>query len=499
MTDAAATTAGQRTLILLTVSLCTMLYSLTVTIVNVTLPQLQGALSATPDQVSWVVTLNIVATAVATPATGWLVARYGQRNVMLWAVTGFTISSLLCATANSLAPLLIYRIGQGAFGAPLVPLAQAIIVATYPPEQRASAQGFFGMAVVIGPAIGPVYGGYLAEEYNWRWVFILILPLCIAALLGVFVFIKDRMERQPIKLDWTGFLSLSIAVTCLQLLMDRGERLDWFESAEIISLAMMMGLSFYIFIVHSFTHDKPFITPSLFLDRNFSIGLLLVFVYGMLNFTPIVLLPPLLQNLKGYPDSVIGFLLATRGAGLVIGFFLAGQMGKLDPRIGLVIGLGLVGVSGIQLISFDLNVDVTQLAWMGTIQGIGCGLMWVPLSVITFASLPPQRLPEASSIFHLLRNFGSSIFISLSVMAVIRTGKINYAQLTEHITPFNELFQFPTVMGSWNTESLNGLATLSKEIDRQAQMIGYSNAFWLYTVICFASIPFLFFVRIRNK
>ena len=266
MTDTVATTAGQRTLILLTVSLCTMLYSLTVTIVNVTLPQLQGALSATPDQVSWVVTLNIVATAVATPATGWLVARYGQRNVLLWAVTGFTISSLLCATANSLAPLLVYRIGEGAFGAPLVPLAQAIIVATYPPDQRASAQGIFGMAVVIGPAIGPVYGGYLAEEYNWRWVFILILPLCIAALLGVFVFIKDRVARQPIKLDWTGFLSLSIAVTCLQLLMDRGERLDWFESGEIILLAAMMGLSFYIFLAHTFTYDKPFITPALFLD-----------------------------------------------------------------------------------------------------------------------------------------------------------------------------------------------------------------------------------------
>ena len=487
-----------RTFVLLTVSLCTMLYSLTVTIVNVALPQLQGALSATPDQISWVVTLNIVATAVATPVTGWVVARFGQRQVMIWSIAGFTVSSLLCATANSLAPLLIYRIGQGAFGAPLVPLSQAIIVGTYPPEQRAMAQSFFGMAVVVGPAIGPVFGGYLAEEYNWRWVFILIVPLCIAALLGAIAFIKEGGRQERARLDWTGFLALSIAVTCLQLVMDRGERLDWFDSSEIILLTCLMGFSFYVFLAHTFTHDEPFITPRLFLDRNFSVGLFIVFVYGMLNFTPIVLLPPLLQNLKGYPDSVIGWLLAMRGAGLVLGFFLAGRMGRLDPRIGLMIGLALVGVSGIQLINFNLDTTVAALAWMGIIQGLGCGLMWVPLSVITFASLPRERLPEASSIFHLLRNFGSSIFISLSVMAAVRTGKINYAELTEHITPLNEVLGFATVMGPWSLDSVSGLLALSGEIDRQAQLIGYLSAFLLYTIAAFAAMPFLLFVRIRK-
>lgn len=477
-----------------------MLYSLTVTVVNVTLPQLQGALSATPDQVSWVVTLNIVATAVATPVTGWLVARFGQRSVMIWSVAGFTVASLLCATANSLPPLLVYRIGQGAFGAPMVPLAQAIIIATYPLEKRASAIGIFGMAVVVGPAVGPVLGGYLAEEYNWRWVFLLLLPLCIAALLGSIAFIKDGGRRDDARFDWTGFLALSIAITCLQLLMDRGERLDWFQSPEIILLTAAMGLSFYIFLVHIFTYARPFITPGMFLDRNFSIGLLLVFVYGMLNFTPIVLFPSLLQNLKGYPDSIIGMLLAMRGAGLVLGFFIAGRMGRLDPRIGLVIGLVLVGISGIQLMSFDLNVSVEPLAWTGIIQGIGCGLMWVPLTVITFATLSPALLAEASSIFHLLRNFGSSIFISISVMVVIRFGKVNYSELVENITPFNEVMKFPSIMGQWSVDSLAGLAALSREISRQAQMIGYSNAFTLYTVTCFASLPLLLLIRIgKNK
>jgi len=486
-------------LILLTVSLCTMLYSLTVTVANVALPQLQGALSATPDQISWVVTLNIVATAVATPATGWLVARFGQRQVMLWSVIGFTISSLLCASANSLAPLLVYRIGQGAFGAPMVPLSQAIIVATFPAEKRAWAQGLFGMAVVVGPAVGPVFGGYLAEEFNWRWVFLLILPLCVAALICVLLFIRDGGRDHDNRFDWTGFLTLSVTVACLQLTMDRGERLDWFDSHQIIILTAVTGLAFYLFLVHTFTTDRPFINPSLFLDRNFTIGVLLVFIYGMLNFTPIVLLPPLLQNLKGYPDSLIGWLLAMRGAGLVLGFFIASKMGRLDPRVGLTIGLLLIAYSGIGLISMDFNMSFESIAWTGVIQGVGCGLMWVPLSVVTFASLSPSQLPQGSSIFHLLRNFGSSIFISMSVMAVIRTSKINRAEMVEGISHYNEGLDLPVASGGWSIDNPSGLYAIGREIDRQAEMIGYDNAFWLYTVCCFASIPFLLLVKIQKK
>jgi MFS transporter, DHA2 family, multidrug resistance protein len=488
----------QRTLVLLTVSSCTMLYSLTVTIVNVTLPQLQGALSATPDQVAWVITLNLVATAVATPITGWIVARFGQRQVMIWAVVGFTISSLLCATATSLAPLLVYRVGQGAFGAPMVPLAQAIVVATYPPDKRAIAQGWFGVAVVLGPAIGPVLGGYLAEQYNWRWVFLLLAPLCVIALLMVLAFIKDRGRQADARLDWTGFLALSVAVTCLQLMMDRGERLDWFDSSEIVLLTCAMAASFYVFLVHTLTCDKPFISPSLFLDRNFAVGLVFVFVYGMLNFTPITLLPPLLQSLKGYPDSLIGYVLGSRGVGMVLGFFLAGQMGRLDPRIGMLLGLGLVALSGVMLMNFSIDTSFGQLAWMGFVQGLGTGLMWVPLSIVTFATLAPEKLPEAAALFHLLRNFGSSIFISLSVMAAVRTARINYAELSEHISSLKETIHLPWVAGPRTLDNLPDLLALAGEVDRQAQLIGHLNAFALYTAAAVLTMPFLLLVRIRK-
>ena len=346
-------------------SLCTMVYVSTLTIVNVALPQMQGAPSATPDQISWVVTLNLVATAIATPMTGWLVARWGTRAVLIWSIVGFAATTALCATANGLGLLLLYRIGQGAFGAPMVPIALAVIVATFPQEKRAMAQSIYGMAVVVGPALAPAVGGYMAEAFNWRWIFVLMLPLCALALASVIAFIADGGARQKIKLDWTGVIALSVAVTCFQLVLDRGERLDWFDSSAIVILTAAMAVSLYVFIVHTLTHDQPFINPSLFRDRNFAIGLFLVFVYGMINITPLVLFPPMLQNLKGFPDTVIGLILATRGLGMVVGFILAGRMGRLDPRIGLVAGLGLVGLSGLNTATFDLNVSAAEVAWTG--------------------------------------------------------------------------------------------------------------------------------------
>lgn len=499
--DAAAPRPAEppRVLILITVSVCTMLYALTVTIVNVILPQLQGALSATPEQVSWVVTLNVIATAVATPMTGWLVARFGQRRVILWSVTLFTVSSLLCASAENLVPLLAYRIGQGVFGAPLVPLAQAIIIATYPPDRRAAAQGLFGMAVVIGPAIAPALGGYLAEEYNWRWVFLLILPLCAAAFTLAFIFIRDNTRGERMRLDWTGFLAFSIAITCAQLIIDRGEREDWFDSLQILTLAGILIAAFWVFLAHTATAKNPFINPALFRDRNFTIGLILVFVYGMLNFTPTVLLPPMLQNLMGYPDSMIGVLLAARGAGMIIGFFVAGRMGRLDPRAGMIVGLAMIGASGWNMALFNLDVDPWAVAWNGILQGIGTGLMWVPLSMVAFATLPARMLPEASSLFHLLRNFGSSFFISVSVLAVVRTAKVRYAELAEHVTPYAEGVRLPEVGGMWSFDTVPGLARFGAEIDRQAMMVGYANSFALYAALSFVTLPLLLFVRIRRR
>jgi len=295
-------------LVLLTVSLCTMLYSMTVTVVNVALPQLQGSLSASPDQIAWVVTLNVVGTAIVTPMTGWLTAKLGQRNLLLASVAGFAFASFLCATAESLAPMLLYRVMQGMFGAPIVPVSQAIVLSTFSAEKRAMAQGFFGMAVVAGMGVAPVIGGYIAEYYNWRAIFLLLVPVSIAAMLMTMAFIRPGKSSEDQTLDWTGFLTLSVAIACLQLLLDRGENLGWFESDEIIIYSICFLLASYLFVAHTWTCDKPFFNRALLLDRNYVVGLVLVGFYGMLNFTPITLLPALLQGLMGYPDSLVGWL-----------------------------------------------------------------------------------------------------------------------------------------------------------------------------------------------
>ena len=489
----------QKALILVTVSTCTMLYALTATVINVALPQLQGALSATPDQIAWVVTLNVVATAVVTPMTGWLVAAIGQRWLMLGSVAGFAITSMFCATALTLESLLVWRVGQGIFGAPIVPLSQAILLAAYPGKDRAMAQGMFGMAVVIGPAIAPALGGFLAEAYDWRWIFYLIVPFCVAAFLLALAFVREGGRDPEVRLDWTGFLALSIAIIGLQLMVDRGERLGWLESGEFVVYACVAALAFYVFLAHTATASAPFLNPTLFTDRNYSIGLVLVFVYGMLNFTPITLLPPLLQTLKGYPDSLIGLLLGMRGIGMVIGFFLASRMGGIDPRFSFALGMVLTGVSGVMLATFEFNVPPSHITVACVIQGIGSGVMWVPLTVITFATLPSRWLPEGASIYHLLRNFGSSLFISVSFMVVVRSAKISYAGLVEQLTPLNETLRLAFVTGAWTLDHTPGLAHLSSEAHRQGMMVGYANSFVMYAAVCFATLPLLLLVRGRRE
>jgi len=486
-------------MILIVLTMAVALYAMTITIANVSLPQIQGSLSATQDQIAWIVTFNIVATAVATPMTGWLTARFGRRGVLLFSVFGFTFSTLLCGLATGLAELVFYRIIQGLCGAPLAPLSQAIVLDTYPKERHGMVTAVFGMGVVLGPIVAPTIGGYLSELYNWRWVFFMIVPFGSFCFLGIWAFIWNRQEASRPSLDWTGFLTLALAIGCFQLMLDRGERNDWFESIEIILVASVALCAFYLFVVHSLTRDNPFLDPKLLLDRNFAVGLLITIIFGMLNFTPMVLLPPLLQNLKGYPDSVIGLLLGARGAGTLLGFIVMFFGNKLDPRIWLVLGFGFQGVAGYAMAQFDLNVTTFDVAWTSALQGLGVGFLWVPLTLVTFATLNPRHLPVGMSLFHLLRNIGSSVHISISVALVIHMARVNYAGLAEHISPYNETLRYDWVMGVWNAESLRGLAAIGGEIQRQAAMIGYINAFYLYTLTALAVLPLIFLVGRRPR
>lgn len=488
-------TPWQRAAILLTCTGVTFLYAMTVTIANVSLPQMQGSLSATQDQISWVVTFNIVATAVATPMSGWLVSRLGRRRLTLFCVSGFAAASLLCGIADSLGALVVYRVLQGAFGAPLVPVSQAIVLDTYPKRQHGAVIAIFGMGAVLGPVVGPVVGGYLSEAYNWRWVFFMILPFTALAFLGSWLFIRDREAPSPVRLDWAGFVSLSAAVASLQLLLDRGERADWFDATEIVVYTCVAAGALYVFIAHTVTTERPFLRPALLRDRNFAIGLVLVLVFGMLNFTPMTLLPPLLQEVRGYPDSIIGFILGARGTGTLIGFCAMIYLNRFDPRLMIATGFLLQGGAGWYMAQLDVNLTTWDVWWTTALQGFGVGILWVPITVVTFSTLAPRYLDEGTAVYHLVRNIGSSIYISISVALVLRMARMNYADMTRFVSPFNEKLSLPWVAGEWGIGTDEALAQLSGEIMRQAKMIGYLDSFYFFSYTAVVVLPLVLLVR----
>ena len=488
--------ASRRYIVLATVSSATMLYAMAITIANVVLPQMRGALSATPDQVAWVITFNLVATAVVTPISGWLSNRFGRRRIMLIGTYGFTTTSVLCGLADSLEVLVLYRILQGAFGAPLVPISQAIILDTFPREKHALATALWGVGVVTGPIIGPTFGGFIAEEYSWRWVFFMIVPFGVMTFVSIWAFIKKRPNRPPgPAMDWLGFLALAAALAAFQFMFDRGERNDWFDSPETIIECTIGFLAMYIFLVHISTAKNPFIRPGLFLNRNYSLGLVMAFFFGMINFVPLVLMPSMLQDLRGYPDSTIGVLLAIRGAGNMLSFLLVIRMAQWNVHATLTFGFLCQAVSGYAISQFDMNATYFDIAWTGALQGLGIGMSWVPLTLIMFSTVKPEFLDDASAIFHMLRNFGSSLFISVSVAVVIHSTYINGLELGLALNEYSKLLTLPWVTGILDLSTVQGLSAASAEVKRQAATIGFINAFRIYAIVAIIPLPLIWLAR----
>lgn len=498
-TDETGTSLGKRILILVMVVLGSTLYATTLLIASTLLPQMQGTMSATQDEIAWAMTFNILATAVVTPMTGWLTARFGRRETMIWSVLAFTLTTLMCGLADSLESLILWRVLQGALGAPVIPLSQTILLDTFPKRQQGLVTSIFGMAVVIGPVIGPTVGSMLSEIYSWRWAFYMIVPVGVISFIGLRLTLPYDRPTGQARLDWTGFLSLSVAIACVQLVLSRGQRLDWFDSAEIQIETFVAVVSFWIFLAHSLTADRPFLNLKLLLDRNYSIGLVLVLIYGMLNFTPMVLLPPLLQQHAGFPDALIGEVIAARGVGATLGFFLAIFVGRMDPRIGLIAGFLLQTLSGVWLMAIDLNVDMATLMLNSLLQGVAVGVIWVPLTLVTFSNMSGANLAEGTAVYHLLRNIGSSFFISICVAEIVRATSTNYSRMVELVNPYNKSLALPWVTGGWDFETVSGLAKLSKEINRQAAMIGYINAFGLYTAASAMAIPLILLIGRRAR
>lgn len=492
-----AAITGRQWLILLSVQFTTVLFGLTATSVTVILPQLKGALSATQDQISWILTFNLVATAVATPLTGWLAAKLGWRVLMVCSVIGFTGASMLCGLVSTLESLLVLRVIQGAFGAPIFPMGQAILLGSFERHQHPFIIMMWGVGGVMGPILGPTFGGLVSELFSWRWTFFLIMPLgVVAGTLAAFA-LSDREKGMRRPLDFTGYIFLGIAIASIQLFFDRGQRNDWFDSAEIVVECGLAVVFFAMFAIHMATTATPLVDPATFADRNFVVGATVAIIMGMLQYVPMVLFPPMLQELRGYPEGIIGLLVASRGLGNFGSFFIVAPLTRISPRFCLFVGFTIQAVAAIWMGSLDINLSMTDVMFTNMLHGLGFGLSYTPMAVLAFSTLPGSLLTQGNAMFALVRMLGSSIFISMTLLVFTHSVAEATVNLTSYITALRVEALLP-----WTTTygGLGSVATydrLANEVQRQAGMIGYINAFHLMTIItiCAAPLAFLFAPR----
>jgi MFS transporter, DHA2 family, multidrug resistance protein len=494
----ALTPSARRGVITICVMMATIMQVLDITIANVSLPYMQGSLSATLDQVSWVLTSYVVAAAVMTAPVGWLAARYGIKKLLVTCVVGFTIASMLCGIAQSIEEIVAFRIIQGMFGAALVPLSQTVMMNIYPPEQRGWAMSLWGMGVMIGPIMGPILGGWLTEYYTWRWIFFINLPFGVATALGLLAFMDETGGNARLSFDWFGFASLSIAIGALQLMLDRGEQLGWFDATEILVTAIVSAAGFYFFLAHSLTARQPFIALEIFRDRNFVIGLMFMFVCGVLLVASMALMAPLLQNTMGYPIIDAGWLLGTRGFGMAFAMLTAGRlMTRVDPRVLLAVGLGCCTVSLYYSIGFGLDTSVGTIVWVSMLQGYGLGLMFVPLNTVALSSIAPALRTQGTAMWTLIRNLGSSIGVSIVIANLTNSTILMHARLAETVTPFNHALADPgAAMLDPNTEM--GRALLEQMMTQQATLMAYANDFKLMMVMTLLAFPMILLIRVRG-
>jgi len=480
----------------------TIMQALDTTIANVALPYMQGSLSASLDQINWVLTSYIVAAAIMTAPIGWLAERFGRKRLFVLCSAGFTVASVLCGLAQNIEEMVAFRLLQGVFGAALVPLSQAVMLDSFSAQERGSAMAIWGIGVMLGPIMGPTLGAWLTDNYSWHWVFFINLPIGILTVLGLMVFMPETELRQDRRFDWFGFLALAIGIGALQLMLDRGEELGWFGSSEIVAEATVSATGFYFFLAHSFTTATPFVRLELFRDRNFAVSCLFMVVIGIVLFGTMALVTPFLQNVIGYPILSAGVLLASRGVGTLIAMILVGRLLKsIEARYLILVGLVLAIFTLDTMVGFTDQTAAGPIVTTSVLQGFGLGLVFVPLSTVAFTTLPGYLRTEGSAILTLVRNVGSSIGISMVIAQLTNTTVRMHASLTEHITPFNDALRAPDVSTILNMASDTGRAMMERIVTQQASIIAYANDFRMLTYLTLVTVPFVFLIgtsRLRS-
>jgi MFS transporter, DHA2 family, multidrug resistance protein len=487
-----------RPMITVSIMLATIMQTLDGTIANVALPHMQGTLSASQDQIAWVLTAYIVAAAIATPLTGWMVDRYGQKNVFLASIGGFTVASMLCGLSNTLAEIVAARLLQGVFGAALVPLSQVVLMDINPREKQGSAMAIWGVGVMVGPILGPTLGGWLTDSYDWRWVFFINVPIGLLAIYGMWRYIRPVPGPRRQSFDVFGFATLSLAVGALQMLLDRGQQNDWFSSSETWIEAIVLVIAATYFVAHTLMtpSEKSFVDFRLFKNQNYVSGVLFIFIVGLVLYATRALIPTMLESLLDYPVATTGLVTAPSGAGTMLAMLIVGRLvGKVDLRLMLFVGFLISAISLWQMTHYSLDLSSGDIVWPGVIQGIGTGLVFVPLSAATFATLSPAMRAQGTALFSLVRNLGSSVGISLVQTMLVRNTVVAHAALTERITHTNPAWNNPAVAKAYDLGTSSGAAFLDASVTQQAAMMAYINDFRLMLFLTVAVIPLLLLIK----
>ena len=488
-------TTAERVMITVPVLAASLLHSLNMSTAYVALPNIQGNLSAAPDQVGWVITAFVVATAVGTILTNAFSQRFGRRRVFLAAILGFTVTSMLSASSSTLGELVLYRMLQGFVSAPLLPISQAIMLDTYPREKHGFAMSIWSMGMILGPVAGPTVGALLTEYYNWRYVFFMNIPFGIFAFFAIFVTLPSAESIRQ-KVDWIGVISLIAAVVLLQMVLDRGERLGWFESYEIMLNTALSALAFYVFVVHSMTTDSPYISLAIFKDRNFVIGLLLIFVFGIAVFSSLFILPIFLQQLQGYPVLSAGWVVSARGLGTMAAMMSAGFLAdRVEGRYLILSGLLCVGVSNVWMTYWNADVAMSEVVWITVVNGYGMGMMWVSLTTVTFSTMAAHFRVEAASVFSLVRAIGASMGTSIVVSILVRSSQTNYIEMRDRINEFGQSMRFNGAASMWNLDSASGIHALQRMVFDEARMMAFLNDFVFLVFVAFLAMPLCFLLR----
>ena len=478
------------------VILAVIMQALDTTIANVALPYIQGSVSASADQINWVLTSYIVAAAIMTPPSGWLAGRFGRKRVLLVSVAGFVIASILCGLAQSLVQIVGFRLLQGFFGAALVPLSQSILLDIYTPAERGSAMALFGVSVMVGPVLGPVIGGWLTENLNWRYVFYINLPIGLITFAGIWVFVTETRLNLLSRLDWMGFGTLSLTIASLQLFLDRGEQLDWFSSGEIIIEAVVCAIAIYLFVVHTATARASFVNLALFRDRNFAVGMLFIFLVGITYLASLALMTPYLQTLMQYPVTTAGIGMGPRGLGTMACMFLVGRLiGRVDTRALLLTGLALTAWAMWQMSGWTPDISQWTIVSVGFVQGAGLGFLFVPLTTVTFSTLPAELRSAGTGLYNLSRNIGSSVGISIVSALLVENIQVNHADIAAYVTPTNRAFDNPTIAHFWNPLTGSGRAALDAQITSQATFIAYIDDFKFMMILAIAAMPLVLLLK----